>query len=67
MRLKYTIHSIRNYKKFQFDESENSIAFIGCNFEQHENTKSSIFYDDKKSGNGIKIIGCEFRGKLNDK
>lgn len=43
---------------------ESSILFIGCIFEQLEDSKSSIDYVESKSSNRIEIVDCIFKGKL---
>ena len=53
-----------NTKKIKLDQSESLISFIGCNFEQHENSDSSIFYEDKNNGNKLDVHDCNFKGKL---
>ena len=53
-----------NTKSIQLDQSESLISFIGCNFEQHENSDSSIFYADKNNGNKLDVHDCNFKGKL---
>ena len=54
----------RNKKRITLENSENKISILGCQFEQNENSKSSIFYEEK-NGNPIEVKDCNFKGKLN--
>ncbi|KAK8871920.1 hypothetical protein M9Y10_007666 [Tritrichomonas musculus] len=53
-----------NYKSIGLENNENKISILGCNFEQDKTSKSSIFYSDKKNGNSIEVVDCDFKGKL---
>lgn len=50
-----------NSKIVHLEEEEKSFHFIRCKFEQD---KSSIFYVDQKSRNGIDALNCKFKSKL---
>ena len=53
-----------NSKSIGLEKSQNKVSILGCNFEQDENSKNSIFYDDKKDGDSIEVVDCDFKGKL---
>ena len=55
---------IDNISKRTLEENEHSISFIGCSFEQHKNSQSSIYYVDQTVSDKIDIIDCNFKGKL---
>ena len=54
-----------NSKSIQLSDDQKSFNFIGCNFEQHEKSRSSIYYIDNENANDrIELLDCEFKGKL---
>lgn len=62
--IKIINHLNSNSKNILLERRGDPISFVGCTFEQHENSKSSIYLVDENSMNQVDIFDCEFKGKI---
>lgn len=54
----------KNSNKKQLESDECFVSFVGCDFEQNKNSKSSIDFVENKDFNQIEFVHCDFKGKL---
>ena len=55
-----------SFLNYHFDDVQKSLLIDDCFFEINDNSKSSIYYVNGKSGSLLKVKNCIFAGKLSN-
>lgn len=45
-------------------KSENLFSFVGCDFEQDEDSKSPIYIIKQEFTNNVEVLDCKFEGEM---
>ena len=59
-------NAFKGQKSSLLGNDQNIFSISGCDFEQEDKDKSSIYYIDERSMNKLEVRNCNFKGKLSE-